>query len=45
MLSIGHVLIWHLRHPFRGSLAEFRLAAVSDLVSAADKAGRVNFDL
>ena len=35
--------IWHLRHPF--SILEFGLVAVSGLVSVADRAKRVSFDL
>ena len=36
---------WQLRHPFSSVFAEFALAAVSGLVSAADKAKRVSFDI
>ena len=45
MLSINLLFTWHLRHPFSSIFAEFALAAVSGLVSAADKAKRVSLDL
>ena len=37
VLSISPLLTWHLRHPFSSILTGFELAAVSGLVSAADK--------
>ena len=44
-VSIRLLLTWHLCHPFSSIFAEFALAAVSGLVSAADKAKRVSLDL
>ena len=34
---------WHLRHPLSNIFAEFAHAAVSGLVSTADKTGRASF--
>ena len=45
VLSISLLFTWHFRHPFSSIFAEFALAAVSGLVSAADKAKRVSLDL
>ena len=39
------LLIWYLHHSLSSTLAEFVPASVSELVSTADKAGRVSFDL
>ena len=45
MLSINLLFTWHLRHPLSSIFAEFAFAAVSGLVSAADKAKTVSLDL
>ena len=45
VLNISLLFTWHLCHPFSSIFAEFALAAVSGLVSAADKAKRVSLDL
>ena len=39
------LLQWYLRNPFNSTLTELGLAAVSGLVSAADKAKRDSIDL
>ena len=47
LASASYLHKWHLCHPFSSIFAQFALAAVSGLVSAAraDRAKRVNFDL
>ena len=45
VLSISLLFTWRLRHPFSSIFAEFALTAASGLVSAANKAKRVSFDL
>ena len=44
-LCLALATIRHLYHPFSSTFAQFELAALSDLVSAANKAKRVSFDL
>ena len=45
VLTICLLLTWHLLHPFSSIFAELKLEAVSGVVSVADKAKRVSFDL
>ena len=45
VFRISLLFTWHFRHTFSSIFAEFALAAVSGLVSAADKAKRVRLDL
>ena len=45
MLNISPLLIWHLRYPFGSTMTEFGPTAVSSLVSEADKAKIVSFDV
>ena len=45
VLSISLFLIWHLRPPFSSIWTEFGPAVLSGLVSVADKAKRVSFEI
>ena len=45
VLSMSPLLIWSLRHSFSIALAEFGLAAVCVLASAAEKVRKVSYDL
>ena len=45
VITINTLLIWHLRHPFRDTLAESWFATISSLLLAADKTRRVSLDI